>query len=899
MVAPVEPLRFRRAPLLAAAFAFCLGDLLARPPLAYRPAILLLVFVVLLVSITILGKHRFATLSVLTLWLVAGFWLSQLQPSPSSNRDLIPYADGLSRAVHGHVTRIRVLPPRALALDSDSDATEWEESEASPNLSVDLDLDAIEHLTPDVSEMIPTTGGVRITLSGTAATLHCGDMLEAALRLQTPERYRDPGAWQYADYLAAQGIGAHASLDAARLRIHPATASSAGLRCRLYAVQTWAANRLLIFANSHANRLLPKIVRVTSDDAGMLNAMLFGDRDRLNHTLRLGFERTGSFHLFVVSGMHVALLAAALFWLTRRLRIPPLAATTITIIATGLYALLTGFGAPVQRALLMSSIFFIARLLQRDRNVLNSLGAAILGVLILSPSSLFESSFQMTFLVIIAIVGIAIPLGEWTFVPYARASRNLDQLWLDAAMHPRVTQFRVMLRIFGEHLEPLLGHRALYLPATLIRIIFWALELLLISMVAELIMLLPMALYFHRATLFALPANAFSIPLVAILAPLALVTFLLSLISPWLAVVPAAATALMLHTITGVIAHISRVQIADLRIPGPSQLVAMGAVLAWLACCYLVRRSRRSALMAALALPLIAAMILWPEPPLRTPNTFEVTAIDVGQGDSLLLVSPEGHTMLIDAGGPVGKGGQAGPTGSILAASASNSFDIGEDVVSPYLWSRRIRHLDVVVLTHAHSDHMGGMPAILRNFRPRELWVGIDPNSPAYAALLHEAVQLNIAVRHLHAGDAANLDQLQFTVLAPALAYANSGTPKNNDSLVLRVDYGLASALLAGDAEAPSERTMLENNSIHPVTLLKIGHHGSRTSTTRDFFAAAAPRYAVVSVGRNNTFGHPRAEVITRIAAAHTRLYRTDWFGLSQFLLTKDGNIQEIEAEGP
>ena len=839
------------------------------------------------------GKNTVPVLAVLALWLVTGFWSSEFQPAPTSQRDLTIYADGLSRTVRGHVTRIRELPPRPAQQDSDTDTSEWEEDAETtpPALSFDLTLNAIEHLTPDVSQMLPTTGGVRITLIGTAPNLHCGDSIEAPLRMRTPERYRDPGAWQYADYLAAQGVGAHATLDVSHLAVTPAPSGKLDLKCRLYAAQTWAANRLLTFTASRPNHLLPPLLRLRPDDAGMLNAMLFGDRDRLSHTLRLGFERTGSFHLFVVSGMHVALLAATLFWLTRRFRVSPFPATIITIATTGLYALVTGFGAPVQRALLMSSIFLIARLLQRDRNVLNSLGAAILGVLILSPSSLYESSFQMTFLVIVAIAGIAIPVGEWTFLPYARATRNLDHLWLDTAMHPRLAQFRILLRIYGEHLGPLLRvRRGQLVPAAMVRVFLWALDLLLISVVAELVMLLPMALYFHRATVFALPANAFSIPLVAVLAPLALITFLLSLINPWLAAIPAAATAILLHTIAGIIARISSTHLADLRIPGPSVYIAATAVLAWLACCYLVRKSRRLATIAACALPLIAALILWPEPTLLTPNTLEITAIDVGQGDSLLLVSPEGHTMLIDAGGPVGR------TGSI-ATTAANSFDIGEDVVSPYLWSRRIRRLEIVVLTHAHSDHMGGMPAILRNFRPRELWVGIDPNSADYVALLNEAVALHITVRHLHAGDAINLGQLHITTLAPALAYTNLGPPRNNDSIVLRVDYGRASALLEGDAEAPSERAMLAAHEIHPVTLLKIGHHGSRTSTTPEFFAAATPRFAVISVGRNNTFGHPRPEVIARIAAAQTRLFRTDRFGLAQFLLTKDGNIQEIEAK--
>ena len=370
------------------------------------------------------GMNTVPVLSVLTLWLVTGFWSSELQPAPPSQRDLATYADGLSRTVRGRIIRIRELPPRAAPQDSDTDISEWEDDSSPPVLSFDLDLDAIEHLTPDVSKMVPAAGGVRIMLTGTAPTLHCGDTIAAPLRLAILERYRDPGAWQYADYLAAQGIGAHASLEASHLVVTPGTNGASSFKCRRYAGQTWAANRLLTFTASHPNRLLPHFLRLTSDDAGTINAMLFGDRDGLNHTLRLGFERTGSFHLFVVSGMHVALLAAALFWLTRRLRIAPVPATTITIVATALYALLTGFGAPVQRALLMSSIFLIARLLQRDRNVLNSLGAAILGVLILSPSALYESSFQMTFLVIVAIAGIAIPLGEWTFLPYARATRD-------------------------------------------------------------------------------------------------------------------------------------------------------------------------------------------------------------------------------------------------------------------------------------------------------------------------------------------------------------------------------------------------------------------------------------------------------------------------------------------
>jgi competence protein ComEC len=231
------------------------------------------------------------------------------------------------------------------------------------------------------------------------------------------------------------------------------------------------------------------------------------------------------------------------------------------------------------------------------------------------------------------------------------------------------------------------------------------------------------------------------------------------------------------------------------------------------------------------------------------------------------------------------------------AAEATSRFDVGEEVVSTYLWSRRIRRLDVVALSHAHSDHMGGMPAVLRNFRPRELWVGVDPDSKAYRELLEEASELGVVVRHFHAGDEVAWGGTEVEVLAPAVGYVNGGQPVNNDSLVMRVENGEGSVLLEGDAEAPSEQAMVASGRVTPVTLLKVGHHGSRTSTTPEFFAAAAPKDAVVSVGLGNTFGHPRYEVIERIADARTRLYRTDEFGLTTFLLGRDGGIREVVGQ--
>jgi competence protein ComEC len=783
--------------------------------------------------------------------------------------------------------RVRALTPASNeGADKDPSSGADVEQSLSSALSIDVAVDAIEEVTPDVSRMVPVAGGVRATVisrDGALPSIACGDAIEVPLRLRVPERYNDPGAWQYADYLLRQGIAVRGTARASKVRTHGGYEGS--LRCRIDAAQQWASDKMLRVARSQASLRLPAALRLSEEDAGMLNAMIFGDRTRLDHALRVGFERTGTFHLFVVSGMHVALLAGLLYWLAQRVRLRRWLATLITLSVTTFYAFLTGFGAPVQRALFMTTVFLVARLLSRKGGVLNALGAAALAEMVWAPSSVFEASFQMTFLAIVAIAGIAVPIGERTFLAYARATRRLGELWLDPVLAPRVAQFRVMLRMWSEAVAGVAGRWARHVPLHMVRALLIAMELALIGAVAEMVMALPMAVYFHRATLFALPSNMLTVPLISVLAPAAMITFCAALLGTGIALVPAAVTALLLHGIVWTIGWVSQVRAADLRVPAPAWWVCALGVACWAFCCWAVRRSQVWTWVAAAVLPLVLAAALWPEPALVEKNALEVTALDVGQGDSLLVVSPQGRTMLVDAGGPVG--------GVQEVASAAGGFDVGEEVVSPYLWSRQIRRLDVLVLSHAHSDHMGGMPAVMQNFRPRELWVSADPNSEAYRALLEEAVRLGVRVRHLRARDSMSWAGAQIKVLAPQPGYTNTGDPSNNDSLVMRLEYGRSSVLLEGDAEAASEQDMMAKG-LDPVTLLKVGHHGSRTSTTAGFLDALAPKDAVISVGKNNNFGHPRPEVLTRIAGEGTRLFRTDEFGLTTFLLDRDGSVRTI-----
>jgi competence protein ComEC len=421
-----------------------------------------------------------------------------------------------------------------------------------------------------------------------------------------------------------------------------------------------------------------------------------------------------------------------------------------------------------------------------------------------------------------------------------------------------------------------------------VRLFLRCVELLVVSCVVELAMALPMALYFHRITVFALPVNVFILPLLLILMPAALVTLLALAVWPPVAVLPAMIVAVFLHIGIGLVRLFGSMAWGDFRIPAPLlwQSLAFCVLLAAaIVLSHLSHKNKdvakvghpldlrwpRRAAWAALVCAAFAAVV--PRPVDHQRDALLMEAIDVGQGDSLLLITPDGKTLLIDGGGFGG-----GPH------QAPQDYDIGEEVVSEVLWSRGIRRLDAVALTHAHSDHLGGLPAVLRNFHPAELWVGNNPRFGAYNALLDEAAALHVRVRSLRAGDAFLFGPTQVSVLAPFRDYQPGAEPTNNDSLVLHVAYGATSVLLEGDAEAPIEQAMLAEPGL-ASTLLKVGHHGSITSTRPEFLARVHPEWAVISCGLHNRYGHPRTEVLQALQEAKVRTFSTDINGAVCFRL--------------
>ncbi len=520
--------------------------------------------------------------------------------------------------------------------------------------------------------------------------------------------------------------------------------------------------------------------------AGLLGGLVLGNRTALPADVQEAFRRAGVFHVLAVSGFNVAILAGAVWALARAAGGDRRAAAGAAIVAVLGFAAVVGPEPSVLRATLMAVLVLAAVLLDREASVTNSLALAALLILAARPGDLLDPGFQLSFAATAGIVAAPMPRG--------------------AVAGALVVSLAAQLAV---------------LPVTLV--------------------------HFNQLSTVGLVANLAAVPLAGAATVLGLVAVPAAAAGDVAAAAVFGAVWPLLLLLRAVAALAAAVPGAVVYLPAPdaAAVVAYAAALglglaAW------HRPAGRRAFAAGAVLALLAAVIAGARPILaRGDGRLRVSVLDVGQGDSIVVETPDGRAIVVDAG-----------------AGGPWRLDAGERAVAPFLWNRGVLALHATLTTHADVDHGGGMTALHRRFAVAETWDG--------------------ATGARHVGGA---------LFTPLSAEVPAGRD-NDRAVLLRVELGLASVLLASDVEAAGERALLAAGVPLAATVLKVGHHGAATSSSAAFLAAVRPAVAVVSVGARNPYGHPDAGALARLAAAGARVYRTDRDGA--VLLETDGRALTV-----
>jgi competence protein ComEC len=667
---------------------------------------------------------------------------------------------------------------------------------------------------------VAVRGRARLTVLGAPAAVHYGDEVRGAFRLRRPGGFFTPGAFDYPAYLATQGIFLE-GWSREPVEVTPGTRGS-----------PWLAGifrlRGLLLARLDA-ALPPR-------QAGLLKALVLGDRSGLTPEMNQAFLASGTYHILAISGLNVSLLAGALFGLLRLLRVSPrVAALLAAALVTG-YAALAGAGASVVRAAVMADTFLLAVVLDRRADLLNSLALSALLLLWWNPRYLADVGFQLTFLATLGIV-LVVP----------RCDRALGAL-------PR------WLR--------------------------WPLASVAMTLAASLMTLPVLAQAFNRVAPAGVLANLPIVPLSG------LITGCGTAASAALALRPEGIPALnqgcgwLAETMLATANRFAGLPWSSVTVytPTPGMLAAYYGAVACGLVVLLGRRIRwRLALAGAGCLCLlalggqVAMRLAAPDDAGR----LRLTMLDVGQGEAILLELPGRHRILVDAA-------RMGPGG----------FDLGARVVGPFLLHEWIGSLDVLVLTHPDADHIGGAVSLLRTFPVAEVWSGDTPETSIDWLWVQEALRrwriphriVSHATPRVRWGE-AEVEVLHPPPRGPTPAEAPAGGPgrSNEASIVLEITIGGQRALLTGDLGPLGEAALLQEGRPVRAQVLKVAHHGSRVSSGPTFLDAVRPEVALVSAGRHNRFHHPHPEVVARLQERGVRLLRTDLEGTITVEMTPQG----------
>lgn len=565
------------------------------------------------------------------------------------------------------------------------------------------------------------------------------------------------------------------------------------------------------------------------DDAALLNGIVFGSRATpVPDAIERDFRNAGAVHILVASGAQIAILVGIFLHLLGWATAPRWASLLITLAGAWLYALMAGGAPSIVRAGVTSGALAAAQLLGRQADPLSLLAFAALVILGLSPGALFDIGFQLSFAAVAGLI------------------------------------------VLGPRLRQILPSK----PR-------WLWDVVAMSLAAQLATAPLSAHTFCQVAPVGVLANLIAVPAAGVLLAGGLAVSVVGLLSPAWAFFLSGANLCLLWALRLVIHGCASVPGGHVWIAPPGA-VTVALLYAGLALLPRLRRDHFTLFAASrpvhascvAALTLLVGWRALPRPPL-----LRVTFLDVGQGDSTLVQTPSGATLLVDGGGVPG-----------------GRFDFGERVLLPALLHRGVRRLDCVIATHPQSDHVGGLAAVCR-----ELPIGmlIDPDLPSESADMERLLEQvrRRGIRHLRAqaGVSWMLDPgTRVTLLHPPEPRLGGTDDANDNSIVLRVEYGRAGFLLAGDIDREVEAHLLHSGAPLEATVLKVPHHGSRTSSGEGFLDAVRPRVAVVSAGEGNLFGHPAPEVTRRLAARTALLCRTDEDGAVE--VVTDGETLSVRT---
>lgn len=906
---------FAICPLAQLAASFACGVLLARalnsPSRAFVAACALAT--ALTVFAFVRRKHDLATALICAAFVCAGASLAFIE-----RRDVA--ADRVARFIEEG--RVRVGEPVEL-----TGAVERAPEIAPDGFFVELKVDRIrfggnETNASGAVQLFAPVRDLGAYEKYDALELRRGARVRVMTSLERAEEFRNPGANLRTEFLERQGFDAAGAI---KSPILVERLDDERVALPLAWLERWRA--------SLHERLGETF---SSEAAGVLQAAMLGNRYGLSRASAERFREGGTFHVLVISGLHISFLGGLSLWLARKLTRRRALQFAAAVAPLWAYAVAVGAGASVVRAALMFTLVALAPVVRRRADSLNALGGAALALLVYRPSDLFDPSFQLTFLSVLAIVTLGWTLlsrlrevGAWRptrSTPYPpdcpRWFRALAEtlFWSERAWARESARDVYSYKLFKTGAALRLERLRLQRPLR------YAFAAVVVSASVQVVMLPLLVIYFHRLSLAALALNVFVGALMALasltsLAAIAIASVSHTLAAPLVLTVERAVW-LMSHSVD----PFSRARAASLRVPDYEGLRACVYVFYYLPLAALVlalarwrplgvadakddahqaasrrrARVRRAAWVAFAASALV--VVAHPLSASRTEGRLRVDFLDVGQGDAALLTMPDGSTLLVDGGGRPNFGARGDDTET--ARFERDARGIGDAVVSEFLWSRGLDRIDYLLATHAHADHIDGLKDVARNFRVRAALVArTPPGAVEYAEFAAAMRASNVPVRLVARGDAMRFGAATVEVLYPppsssstdeGAADAGALPSGNDDSVVLRVRYGTRCFLLTGDIERGAEGALVAAGDELRCDVLKVAHHGSRTSSTVPFVAAARPAFAVVSVGLASPFGHPDAAVVERWRASGAQVLQTGRRGTISF--TTDGHDLRVET---